>query len=122
MRISGRRCTRSTPPKLLAVAKNANNGTRDARARRRRRSSRLAEDVDGARDQAERDAAAGGLQRRSRRWRRSRSRRRPPSSTGVSRAKFSVITGLDDTPSPRSAAMARLYAIATHPATLLSTY
>ena len=40
----------------------------------------------------------------------------------VSRRKFSVITGLDVPPSPRSAAVSKLYAIATHPATLLSTY
>lgn len=40
----------------------------------------------------------------------------------VSRRKFSVITGLDVAPSPRSAAISKLYAIATHPATLLSTY
>ena len=40
----------------------------------------------------------------------------------VSRRKFSVITGLDVEPSPRSAAISKLYAIATHPATLLSTY
>ena len=40
----------------------------------------------------------------------------------VSRRKFSVITGLDVPPSPRSAAISKLHAIATHPATLLSTY
>ena len=40
----------------------------------------------------------------------------------VSRRKFSVITGLDVAPSPRSAAISKLYAISTHPATLLSTY